>query len=690
MNNFNAYFAGTMGLAASLALGHAPTASAASGFNEDFSGGSLPSQLEIVGGVGSSVSPGLSCCGGQVGGPVFENGAARFRGRDTRGDGSGGLRSYLRTIEADYSSVSFVAEATVTIPPAPGSPNIGRNIVFFGLGPVLPVGAFGEPTAVGINVATLPTNFFPRFQVGNDDDPRITHIDGACGGNGTHRMRLEWNAQTRTAVASIDQNYLGGSFVADCVLDPITSFSDNLLPAANAGDDFTVDEGAASGLNGSGSLEPNGTQPTNANIYIGGDWDAIFDDFNVEIVNVPAAPLSYQWVQLAPSTPVIALSDDMAADPTFTAPNVASNTTFTFELTVSDGQSDDSATVDVTVANVNNPPVADAGLDFSIKPGAEATLNGGASYDPEGDEPLFYGWTQVLGGASIVLDDPTAVGPKFTVPNAVGDVLTFVLQVDDGMDASIPSDGSDSAAADTVAVTIVENAAPVANAGTDQVKNEGDIGVALDGALSFDPDGDAITYSWAQQGGSTAVLNLVGANTANPTFDLPAVSADEDVVFELTVTDDDPFLPKSHTDTVTIRNTDSNSPPTCDLAFASADALWPPNHKMKSIDIGGVMDEDDVYNSVTLTITGVTQDEPVNGAGDGDTSPDAIVLAGDPADSALVRIERSGGGDGRVYTIEFTASDGFESCEGSVQVTVAHNRKKAAVDSGQTVDSTLD
>ena len=52
-------------------LGSMSVASAADGFIEDFSAGSLPSHLEAVGGVGTSYSPGAMCCGGQVGGGQF-------------------------------------------------------------------------------------------------------------------------------------------------------------------------------------------------------------------------------------------------------------------------------------------------------------------------------------------------------------------------------------------------------------------------------------------------------------------------------------------------------------------------------------------------------------------------------------------------------------------------------------------
>ncbi|ABM03562.1 gamma-D-glutamate-meso-diaminopimelate muropeptidase [Psychromonas ingrahamii 37] len=241
------------GLLALSMLGSISVASAANGFVEDFSGGNLPSHLEAVGGVGTWYSQGTRCCSGQVGGAVFEDGHVRFQGRDTRGDYSGGLRSYLRTIETDYSSVSFVAEVTVTIPEVPRS---GRNIVFFGLGPVLPVDKYGGPgteAGSGISIGTLPTNFAPQFQVWNGVKPE-TKADVACGGNGTHRMRLEWNAETKTAVTSIDQDYSGGTFSADCTLPPITSFAD----------------------------QPNGS----GRIFIGGDWDAIFDDLEVTIAHI--------------------------------------------------------------------------------------------------------------------------------------------------------------------------------------------------------------------------------------------------------------------------------------------------------------------------------------------------------------------------------------------------------------------
>ena len=94
----------------------------------------------------------------------------------------------------------------------------------------------------------------------------------------------------------------------------------------------------------------------------------------------------------------------------------------------------------------------------------------------------------------------------------------------------------------------------------------------------------------------------------------------------------------------------------------------------------GVTDPDG--NAVTITVTGVTQDEPVNAKGDGNTSPDAAIQAG----SASVRAERSGNGNGRVYHISFRADDGQGGvCSGVVKVSVPHSMGKGltAIDDGQ-------
>lgn len=83
----------------------------------------------------------------------------------------------------------------------------------------------------------------------------------------------------------------------------------------------------------------------------------------------------------------------------------------------------------------------------------------------------------------------------------------------------------------------VANRAPTADAGTDQQANKGAT-VTLSGNGSTDPDGDTLTYAWAQTG--TPAVSLSATNVANPTFTAPAAlarNADTTLTFTLTVSD---------------------------------------------------------------------------------------------------------------------------------------------------------
>ena len=120
--------------------------------------------------------------------------------------------------------------------------------------------------------------------------------------------------------------------------------------------------------------------------------------------------------------------------------------------------------------------------------------------------------------------------------------------------------------------------------------------------------------------------------------------------------------------------------------------LWPPNHKFSLISILGVTDPDG--DTVSITITGIKQDEPVEAGGNGSgmTCPDGVLVDGDGDGSpelAGVRAERAGSGNGRVYSISFLARDGRGGeCNGSVKVSVPQERDGVAVDDGSFFDST--
>ena len=123
-----------------------------------------------------------------------------------------------------------------------------------------------------------------------------------------------------------------------------------------------------------------------------------------------------------------------------------------------------------------------------------------------------------------------------------------------------------------------------------------------------------------------------------------------------------------------------NHNPVC-TNLTAGPQLWPPNHKLHQVTVSGATDPDG--DPLTTTVTGVTQDEPLNDLGDGNTSPDAF--PGSASDQALIRAERSGKGDGRVYALHVSVSDGLGGqCTGTALVSVPHDQSgKAAIDSGQ-------
>jgi|GEM_PF-3071019 len=101
--------------------------------------------------------------------------------------------------------------------------------------------------------------------------------------------------------------------------------------------------------------------------------------------------------------------------------------------------------------------------------------------------------------------------------------------------------------------------------------------------------------------------------------------------------------------TVTVRDTTA---PVIASLTASSTSLWPPNHKMVPITLTAVTS--DAVGVASLKIIGATSNEPDNGLGDGDTAND-IEITG--ALTLNLRAERSGTGNGRIYTITVEARD---------------------------------
>ena len=88
----------------------------------------------------------------------------------------------------------------------------------------------------------------------------------------------------------------------------------------------------------------------------------------------------------------------------------------------------------VATPRVNHAPVANAGANQVVSPGQTVSLDGGGSFDPDGDT-LRYSWSlKPAAGSAATLDDPTSQTPSFIVD--VDGVYTATLVVRDAQISS--------------------------------------------------------------------------------------------------------------------------------------------------------------------------------------------------------------------------------------------------------------
>jgi hypothetical protein len=164
-------------------------------------------------------------------------------------------------------------------------------------------------------------------------------------------------------------------------------------PVADAGPDVVVTAGEAAWLDGTASFDPMGGPL----VYL---WQVV------------SAPYGSAPLLLTTDTPTVDLVTDIDG-------------TYVLELGVQNQDGLWDSTPDLVIVTAEPaPPVADAGVDTVYQPLDTVVLDGTASYDPGGYEPLTYSWTLLSKptNSTATLDDPTKADPTFFADLA-GDYL---------------------------------------------------------------------------------------------------------------------------------------------------------------------------------------------------------------------------------------------------------------------------
>ena len=383
-----------------------------------------------------------------------------------------------------------------------------------------------------------------------------------------------------------------GGIGSDNAIITVLPTVNNAIPTANAGPNLTIDAGEAVTITGSGT-----------------DSDGVI--------------VSYQWTEVSGvSLNLQGVDTDTVS---FTAPTVATQSTATLRLTVTDdlgatGSDDVVITINPTVANI--PPLADAGPDLTAFSGDLVQITGSGT-DTDGSI-VGYQWSYVS-GPTVTLSGVNTATVSFTAP-AVAQLTELVLELT--VTDTVGATGTDQV---VIAIDVPVNLPPVANAGPDLSVGAGDP-VTITGS-GEDVDGTVVSYQWQQMGGATT-LALTNANTAEVSFTAPDVTATEQFILELTVTDD---AGDTGTDQVqvTVSPPNANNPPVANAGVDIATIAGQP---------------------VSITGSGTDSDGTVDAYAWSQVSGPTVSLTG--ADTA---------------TVEFTAPDVTAVSEVVLELTVTDN-----------------
>jgi hypothetical protein len=316
-------------------------------------------------------------------------------------------------------------------------------------------------------------------------------------------------------------------------------------------------------------------------------------------------------------------------------------------------------------AIANQSPIADAGQNIVVNSmEVAATVMEGIGTDPDKGDELQYRWLE----SNTILQGFSPVGSVgrctlLLAGLALGNGQhSLTLEVTDGKDT-----------ASDIMILTIENTSPTIAASGGGAFEIGAT-VSLGGEFS-DFDGDLLHYAWTVDGNTSCSGDIRALEGGGP------VSITACVVNGLGL--------GSHIATIAVSD-GNNTPVTANATIQVVDhasptiapmantyILWPPNHQM--VDIAISANASDNSGIVHLRAS-VSSSETIEGLGDGDLAPDWIEPVINESESTVtfkLRSERSGKGNGRVYSVVITASDDSgNSSSSTIDIKVPHSQSK--------------
>lgn len=388
-------------------------------------------------------------------------------------------------------------------------------------------------------------------------------------------------------------------------------------------------------------------------------------------------PVTHPWGNIAGTTRWINYKTDGASDPgasennpllylyrvRFTVPADAQNATMTFSL-----KADNMAQVAINGVSTGSLIVgqadqlnADAVFSqnvhagentITINVGDQGGLNGfnfRIDLSVQSTQPL-----EIVPAAPADTAPPVITAPANIVAEATGPsgaVVNFTATAQDNVDgpvnvlASQPSGSTFALGTTTVSLSASDAAGNTATVSF-TITVQDTIAPAL--TVPANQVLEATSAAGASATFAATATDAVGVTSI--TYSAPSGSTFPIGTTAVTVTAKD-AAGNSSSGWFTVTVLDTTAPVISSLTVSSA-TLWPPNHKMVPITLSA--SASDAVGVSSLKIISATSNEPDNGLGDGDTAGDIAVTG---ALTLNLRAERSGAGNGRVYTITVEAKD---------------------------------